>query len=171
MHASDTAVPGAVVTADEIELRFLVARIPQNFFTRKAVSIIQYYLDDPEKTRLREEYDGVRTIYTATTKEGTGVSRPESNKNLSREQYERMVRPELPMVWKTRYFIPYGNNVIQLNIYHGKLAGYLQAEVEFESLEEAAVFTPPSWLIKKPVTDDVRHGNASLAKYGIPPKD
>jgi adenylate cyclase len=70
-------------------------------------------------------------------------------------------------VEKTRYEIPYGAHLIELDVYSGALEGLVVAEVEFGSEEESARFDPPDWFGSE-VTDDVRYSNRSLAVHGRP---
>ena len=55
----------------------------------------------------------------------------------------------------------------ELDEFAGKLAGLRIVEVEFESREAAAAFTPPPWFGEE-ITDDPRYLNANLALHGLP---
>lgn len=70
---------------------------------------------------------------------------------------------------KTRYEIPYQKNIIELNIYHGDLAGLTIAEVEFTSEKASDDFVAPEWLSEE-VTDDQKYKNQSLVLHGLPRK-
>lgn len=147
-------------------LPFLFWRFPMEF-------IIQGYLEDPLKTRIRHTYNHKKHVYTQTRKSGSGVSRDEDECFLEKEDFEEKWKRVRCSLVKSRYFVAienkYENVSCQLNIFHDELAGYVQIESEFKTHEEAISFIPPSWFGKE-VTDDERHGNYSLAKNGIPPK-
>lgn len=64
-------------------------------------------------------------------------------------------------IYKTRYEIPYGGHVFEVDVFHGPLAGLVVAEVELLS-EGEAVAIPP-WLDRE-VTGDPRYGNYALAQ-------
>jgi len=70
------------------------------------------------------------------------------------------------IVKKTRYYIPYNNVQIELDIFEGKLEGLVVAEVEFKSFDDIKNFITPSWF-GLDVTDDKRYKNKNLAIYGL----
>ena len=85
-------------------------------------------------------------------------------------------RPEFEAAWpytdgrrieKTRHRIPFGDHVIELDVFGGELDGLVIAEVEFASAEAMAAFHPPEWFGRE-LTDDGRYTNASLALHGLP---
>jgi CYTH domain-containing protein len=63
---------------------------------------------------------------------------------------------------KTRYDIPLGNRVVEIDVYGGRHNGLVVAEVEFEDEESAKSFQPPDWL-GEDVTGDPRYSNQLLA--------
>lgn len=151
----------------EVERKFLVKDIPENLHEFKREAIKQGYLvigDDGSEARLRDR-DG---SYTMTVK---------SKGELSRGEWEAPISDEQFAVWwpatngkrveKTRYSIPLGENVIELDIYEGQLAGLVTAEVEFNSEAEANNFQAPGWL-SVDVTSDKSFKNQQLALHGLP---
>lgn len=154
----------------EHERRFLVPNLnlmPVPFYLCRMVYIIQGYLEDEERTRLRDELSGIAHEYIRTNKTGSGISRIEIEKQMSAKNFWTMWKEVQCSLTKSRYFLPFGDTTVELNIFHGQLAGYMQYEVEFKSTEEALAFITPEWFGKE-VTNDERHGNFSLAKNGIP---
>jgi CYTH domain-containing protein len=132
------------------------------------VYIVQGYLEDELKTRIRDEtYANGAHKYLQTRKSGEGVSRQEDGIELAPELFEELWDQVEVYLVKSRYFVPLpgGEVVAQVNVFHGALNGYIQIEVEFSSHEEAVAFIPPDWFGIE-VTDDVRHGNYYLAKHG-----
>jgi len=71
------------------------------------------------------------------------------------------------VVEKTRYLIPYGIHIIELDIFHGELDGLILAEVEFTSDEQAKNFILPDWFAQD-VTKDKRYANKNLCRKGLP---
>ena len=63
---------------------------------------------------------------------------------------------------KTRYDIPLGNRVVEIDVYGGRHNGLVVAEVEFDDEESAKNFQPPDWL-GDDVTGDPRYSNQLLA--------
>lgn len=153
----------------EHERRFLVdlKDLPLEFTRFPMKYIVQGYLEDDLRTRLRDESSGAKHAYLQTRKSGSGVSRVENEVELSREVFEKMWSDVKCFLVKSRFFIPWDGVTIQLNLFHENLAGYIQIEVEFDSHDEAVAFIAPVWFGCE-VTDEDRHGNYSLAKHGLP---
>src|SRR5947207_2970554 len=77
---------------------------------------------------------------------GAGLRRGELEIDLSRDQFDALWPvTETRRLEKARFELRHEGHVIELDIYRGKLAGLQVAEVEFESEEESAAFTPPAW--------------------------
>lgn len=66
------------------------------------------------------------------------------------------------IIKKTRYYIPYGNHTIELDIFDKDFKGLIYAEVEFKSVKEANKFKMPSWFYKD-VTNIDKYKNTSLS--------
>ncbi len=145
------------------EVIFPFAAFPKVFIT-------QGYLEDPLRTRVRDEMEVVtgKHTYTTTRKSGSGVSRPEDEGEITKDRFDElwsMVRYSLN---KIRYFVTYDGVSFQFNIFTGHLKDFApQIEIEFDSHEEAVAFIPPPWFGRE-VTDDPNHSNYSLAKFGAP---
>lgn len=164
-QSSSTDIP-----KKEHERRFVpdMKALPFDYAPYPMESILQGYINDGLGTRLRDTMSFPRGhVYTQTRKKGSGVSRDEDERELSREEFISGWKNVDCHLTKDRYFINYDAIPAQLNVYHGALEGYFQNEVEFDTHEEAVRFNPPAWLGRE-VTDDKAHNNSNLAKYGIP---
>lgn len=154
----------------EHERRFFprLQNLPFALHRYPMITIIQGYLGDTLNTRLRDEQrsEGKHT-YTQTRKIGEGVSRREDEHEISKEEFQQGWKMIECSLMKDRYFINWKGVDLQLNIFSGDLARYLQIEVEFISKESAVAFIPPKWFGRE-VTHDKQHGNYSLAKFGMP---
>lgn len=132
------------------------------------VYIVQGYLEDDLRTRIRDEVDecGVHR-YLLTRKTGGGISRTEHEIEITKDVFESMWRLVRVHLTKRRYFVPIfsGEYIAEVNFFEGPLQGYIQVEVEFKSHEEAVAFVPLRWFGKE-VTEEKEHGNYYLAKHG-----
>lgn len=143
------------------DLPFVFSLYPMAF-------IVQGYLvNNGKKIRFRDEYRNKKHTYWQTIKSGKGVSRLEDEDEITREYFEYMWDFAECSLAKSRYFIPWEGLEIELNLFHDDLSGYVQIEVEFDSSEAAITFAPPPWFGRE-VTNDSRHGNYSLSKFGSP---
>ena len=101
---------------------------------------------------------------------GSGqMAREEFELSINEAQYlSLMKKTETLTVSKTRYEIPNdGGYLAELDIYHGQLEGLMTVEVEFNTVDEALIFKPPSWF-SIDVTNDKRYKNTALSINGIP---
>ncbi|MBI5421097.1 MAG: CYTH domain-containing protein [Parcubacteria group bacterium] len=154
----------------EIERKFLVHALPADLETHPHTEVVQGYVaitEDGTEVRLRKKGDK----YYQTIKSGSGKVRTESEAEITEEQFNVFWAATAgKRLEKTRYEIPCGDVVIELDIYKGGLSGLITAEVEFKSEEEGDAFVAPAWLGRE-ATEDKRYKNQSLALHGIPKED
>lgn len=150
----------------EIERKFLIAVLPSGLEQHPQAALRQGYLTDDGETSVRLRWEAAAC--TLTVKRGRGLRRQEAEIAITRAQFDALwpltggARLE-----KTRYRLPYGAHTIELDRYHGPLAGLVTAEVEFVTEADAHAFTPPAWF-GADVTGDARYLNLSLARHGLP---
>lgn len=153
----------------EHERRFVpdLKNLPFDFTQFPMTLIAQWYLEDKRRRRVRDEYTEGKHKFLVTTKSGQGISRREDEREISRQSFDRLIKGVGCFLVKSRYFISHGGIDFQLNIFHGKLIGPPQIEIEFKSKKKGVAFIPPTYFGPE-VTDDGRHSNYSIAKYGMP---
>ncbi len=101
--------------------------------------------------------------YSLTYKRGRGNAREEREIELTPEQFD-VLWPATAgrRLTKTRYDVPLGDRVVEIDVYTGKHQGLVVAEVEFNDEQSARTFEPPAWL-GKDVSHDRRYSNQLLA--------
>lgn len=150
----------------EIERKFLVK---DNSFVAMATekrSISQGYLSTyPEATVRVRIADGRAWLTVKGRNAGAvrdeweyGVPAADADEMLDRCCGERRVD-------KTRHIIPFGGQTWEVDVFGGRLAGLIVAEVELESAD-AAVELPP--FVGREVTDDARYYNSVLSDPSAP---
>jgi adenylate cyclase len=146
----------------EIERKFLVRQLPADLTSYRSHEITQGYLvslDDGLQVRLRKS--GER--YSLTFKRGAGNVREEREIELAGDQFDALwPATEGKRLVKTRYEIPLGDLVVEIDVYHDRHEGLVVAEVEFDEVETARSFRPPEWL-GSDVTGDPHYSNQLLA--------
>lgn len=146
----------------EIERKFLVRKLPGDLKSRPGRDISQGYLvsqDNGLQVRLRRAGDH----YSLTYKRGVGNVREEREIELTADQFDALwPATEGKRLVKTRYEIPFGDRVIEIDLYHERHEGLVVAEVEFDEEDAAKNFQPPPWL-GEDVTGDPRYSNQLLA--------
>ena len=123
--------------------------------------IEQGYLSTHPVVRVRKDNDSYYLTY-----KGSGMmAREEYNLPLTAESYEHLLaKADGNIITKKRYEIPDGTGkTIELDLFEGVFSGLTLAEVEFESIEEANAYIPPSWFTKD-VTMDAAYHNSNMSK-------
>lgn len=155
----------------EIELKFLCAA-PVDIETWPHTEIEQAYLCDSPVVRVRR--DGDR--YFLTYKSSGLMAREEYNLPLDENSYAHLLKKaDTEPLSKTRYRKPIRRTLngvekdltIELDIFHGRLAPLVMAEVEFETEEDAKAYVPEAWFGRE-VTWDKGYHNSNLIKDGLP---
>ena len=150
----------------EIELQWTLDALP-NISGLQRVQINQGYLvidKNGDEVRLRQKGDSL----VQTVKKGSGLTRTEIETTLTQQQFD-ILWPATAgkRIEKTRFQIPHGDVMIEMDVYGGSLRGLIVAEVEFSSIEAAESFIPPEWF-REEITHDKSFKNQSLARYGNP---
>lgn len=105
-----------------------------------------------------------------TIKVGTGMLvRDEFEFEVPLSEAEDMLSAALgTVIEKTRYRVPGGAHVWEVDVFSGAHAGLIVAEVEMRS--EADEPELPDWLGAE-VTEDGRYSNFALSTHGQPPEE
>ena len=147
----------------EIEKKYLVNidDIPFNLHKYKSVNISQAYISKSPSIRIRKSND--KYIICVKTDTNMAYTRIEHEYKITKKVYNNLLKSiESGIIYKTRYYIPYKDKTIELDIFHRDLKGLCYAEVEFDSLKELKAFIEPNWF-KKDVSKIKRYSNESLA--------
>ena len=146
----------------EIERKFLV-KGDYKTDASKSTRITQGYLSSvPERTvRVRLKGNkGYLTVKGAGNE--SGASRYEWEKEIPAEEAKELLQLCEPgIIDKTRYLVPLGNHLFEVDEFHGANAGLVLAEIELAN--EGEHFERPAWLGEE-VTGDERYYNAMLSK-------
>jgi CYTH domain-containing protein len=126
-----------------------------------------YYpkLNNGVETRISKWVKNGIAHYSLTAKRWVqdGV-REEAERNISRQEFESSSGKGYPCIKKTRYILPYGDFVIEVDEFHYPVQFWM-AEVEFPDLESAYGFRLPSVFGEYlEVTDDPNYYGVNLAK-------
>lgn len=158
--------------AYEIERKFLIEYPDINELNAYPEStkseIAQTYLktDDGFTSRVRMRTTNGVTKYIFTEKKRvTDVKCIENEREIDREEYDDLLKladPELKTVYKTRYCLPFGNRVAEVDIYPFWTDRAI-AEVEMEE-ENETVELPDFIKVIRDVTAEKAYKNYSIAK-------
>ncbi|AXT51713.1 CYTH domain-containing protein [Aquimarina sp. BL5] len=147
----------------EIERKFLVASELYKQEAKKSTLIIQGFLNtDPERT-VRVRIKGKLAFITVKGIGNTsGTTRFEWEKEIPVTEAEALINIcEKGVIKKTRYELPSGNHIIEVDEFFEENKGLTIAEIELSTENET--FIKPNWLGKE-VTGDARYYNSQLSK-------
>lgn len=140
----------------EIERKFLVKALPDKLESYPHYNLEQGYLSVAPVVRVRKK----DSEYILTYKSGGMMKRMEVELPLDSNSYEHLIaKADGIVISKTRYAIPHGKYTIELDIFHGKLDGFVMAEVEFDSVEDADSYEKPDWFSVDVTTNPAFHNS------------
>lgn len=152
----------------EIERKYTLKELPANLDSYPCHLIEQAYLNTKPVVRIRKEDDDYYLTY-----KGSGMmAREEYNLPLNEESYYHLLdKADGIVITKKRYVLPLSdfqpdnkdNLSIELDIFEGKLAPLIIAEIEFPTEEMADTFTPPD-IFAEDVTFNPKYHNSNLSK-------
>ena len=145
----------------EIERKFLINTLPDGLSKYPSDTIRQAYISTDPVIRVRQKSND----YNLTIKSQGLLAREETELPLSEESFSHLLKKAdgIP-IEKVRYRIPDSHGyLIELDIFRGAYEGFIMAEVEFPSVEEALAYTPPAWF-GKDVTDNPEFHNSRLSQ-------
>lgn len=152
----------------EIERKYTIKELPANLDSYPCHLIEQAYLNTNPVVRIRKEDD----TYYLTYKGSGMMAREEYNLPLNEESYYHLLeKADGIVITKKRYVLPLtdfqpdnkDNLFIELDIFEGKLAPLIIAEIEFPTKEMADSFIPPE-LFSEDVTFNPKYHNSNLSK-------
>ncbi len=147
----------------EIERKFLVLSDAFKSISVTQNQIAQGYLNsDPERTvRVRiKNNQGFITIKGKSNE--SGLSRLEWEKEIDvAEATQLLALCEKGVIHKTRYEVPFGQHIVEVDVFEGENEGLIMAEIELKS--ETETYAVPEWLGEE-VTNDARYYNSYLSQ-------
>ena len=122
-------------------------------------SIAQSYLSSSPECTVRVRLKGEKAYLTIKGKTN-GISRSEFEYEVPVDEVTEMMNTlASKTLSKKRYEINVGNHLWEVDVFEGKLAGLIIAEIELTSEDE--VFELPEWVIED-VSHDAQYYNSNL---------
>lgn len=144
----------------EIERKFLIKSLPDNFESYSCDTLIQAYISTEPVIRVRQKNED----YILTLKSAGLLAREEIEMPLTEESFKHLLaKKDGISIKKKRYKIPDTPYLIELDVFEGDYNGFCMAEVEFPDIDSANAYNAPAWFGPE-VTMDSRFHNSSLSK-------
>lgn len=141
----------------EREKTYLVKFLPENFDSFPHKEMLDIYLPPNShhpKIRLRKQGDKLY-LMKKTLINGDMSTQKEEVILLDQEEFDYFSQLEGKRIHKNRYYIPYQDKTIELDVFLDDLAGLVLADVEFTSEEEKEVFQIPDFCLAD-ITKELR---------------
>ena len=145
----------------EIERKFLVNSLEFKNNAIKKTRIVQAYLNSHPERSVRIRIKGDKGVLTIKGKgNDSGTTRFEWEKEISLADAEALLPLCEPgSIHKTRYEVPVGKHIFEVDEFYDANEGLIVAEVELKAENE--VFVKPDWLGEE-VTGQAKYYNAKL---------
>lgn len=145
----------------EIERKFLLRSDAWKSLTTRATPLRQGYLSADKQRTVRVRIAG-EVGYLTVKGPSVGAVRPEFEYAVPVADALAMLELCLPpVIEKTRYLVPFGDHVWEVDVFAGANEGLIVAEIELKAENEA--FLLPDW-VGEEVTADVRYFNSALGR-------
>ena len=151
----------------EIERKFLVETLPKDLRSYHFKELVAGYFKDKDEEDIRIRKEGGR--YFKVKKSGRGLVRDigSGDMAITKKDFDSLwPKTKGRRLWKRRYYIQYGELVMELDVYHD-FKDFYTIEVEFKTVRSANKFIPLKWFGVE-VTNDSRYSSNSLATDGLP---
>ena len=144
----------------EIEKRYLVDELPDLSGLKSVATIDVYFPEVSDHARLRARHQGDVFELTKKTRQTAenGYVMVEQTIELTQVEFDFLSGTSTRRIEKTRFYIPHGEHLIELDVFGDKLTGLIIAEVEFQSEQDLALFEKPTWLGREIDDEEVLAG-------------
>jgi len=145
----------------EIERKFLIKGDFSSQVIKKEKIVQAYLMASPERT-VRIRIIGDQAFLTIKgSSNANGFSHLEFEYPVPLEDAQKILElAQTGRIEKERNYVPFGNHLFEVDVFHGVHEGLILAELELSSEDET--FEKPDW-IGEEVTGDERYYNAWLA--------
>jgi len=145
----------------EIERKFLVINDGWRHSAGPGQILQQAYVAQEEHASVRVRLSAERAWLTLKSARA-GMVRDEFEYEISRADARDMLNKLCPgpIIEKTRYRVPHGGRIWEVDVFARRAEGLVMAEVELPSPDEPLDL--PAW-VGREVTDDPRFRNSALA--------
>lgn len=128
---------------NEIERKFFVQRLP-DLTGITPIHHERYFLHRDEGVEERITKKDGRYVYEQKT-EVSELERSQEKREISEKEFNTLKKDTSDAIIRDSYLLSKRPH-ITIKIYRGRFEGLIRAEVEFETPEEAASFTPLPWM-------------------------
>jgi adenylate cyclase len=135
----------------EKEVKYLLKTVPEGLEKCKSKKLVDIYIPRKEghaAIRIRQQGDSFFiTKKTPEIVDGVKVLNEETINIIGEDFNVFRSMKDAKILDKTRYYYPLGDNVVEIDVFSGKLNGLVLAEVEFSSIDALKAFEKPGFFL------------------------
>ena len=146
----------------EKELKYLVASIPADLDKYDKKRLVDIYIPRKEghaAIRIRQQGDKFSiTKKTPVLVDGVQVLKEETI-DITEEDFQIFkTMKNARILDKTRFYYPFGEHMMEIDVFSGELRGLVLAEIEFGSIDDLKSFKKPDFLLSDVTSQDFLAG-------------
>ncbi len=134
----------------ELELTYLARVIPDGVTECENITIEDMYFpagDDHPKTRIRKKGDDHQFTRKIQIDPNDAGQQEEHNVPLTAAEYDALAQGNGRRVSKSRYYLPYGGRIAEVDVFSAPLDGLVVIEFEFDNVTDKAAFEMPTFCL------------------------
>lgn len=151
----------------ELEKTYLPKYLPDNLGECKSKKIIdRYFPAEAEHPTLRLRMDGEKFTLTKKypVKDGDASVQIEEIIALNKKEAEIFENIEAKTLAKTRYYYPYNELSLEIDVFHEDLSGLILVDVEFKTEDDKERFSMPEFCLADVTQETVIAGGMLCGK-------
>lgn len=136
------------MTEIEIETTYLALALPEGLAKAKHRKLVDVYFPAQAvhpQMRIRQQGEDFVLTKKTQVKADDASMQTEENIVLTQGEFEALRAGQGKLVAKTRYYVPVGDRIAEVDVFEGALAGLVLVDVEFTSEETRDAFVKPSF--------------------------
>jgi len=152
---------------EELELTYLAKELPKEALVSASVEMLDIYIPASAShpvLRIRKSGDKFEITKKEPLQEGDASRLLETTIPLTAGEYAELAQLPGKRVEKTRFYYREEGTTYQIDVFRGELSGLILVDVEFDSLEKKASFTPPPWVLKDVTQEEFIAGGMLCGK-------
>ena len=152
---------------EEFELTYLAGALPADLWNAPHKEILDIYIPSTvahPDLRVRKSGEKCEITKKQPVKERDSSHQLETTIPLTPEEYAEFSTLPGKRLAKTRYYYSHEGVAYEVDVFKEKLAGLVVVDVEFQSAEEKARFTPPPFCFKDVTQEEFIAGGTLAGK-------
>ena len=134
----------------ELEKTYLLKNIPFDIDQYPYKELIDHYIpfdSEHPKLRLRKRWEFYEITKKTLIHEGDSSQQQEQTIELSKAEYQALADLPNKLIHKKRYYVPYKEIMLEIDVFQGDLDGLILMDVEFTDKKVMNGFEKPNFCL------------------------